>query len=209
MGGQRAFAHVGQCLGIDDVIVVAGAQQFEEVEAALGGGGAEPGEMRIADLRAEAVRGLVARAGVVHRDPGGCRKSGAQHVTRLAEKSVLALDQQADDLAFGNDDAEAAQQRHQSRHRHLPLMVLGEHEAAQLRPEMTMNAGRQRRRHRVAVRGLPALAAEIHDMRADHQILHHEARVAFEAGAARRCGDFDGPFLVDRQLRPRAAPSAA
>ena len=48
----------------------------------------------------------------------------------------------------------------------------------------------------VAVRGLPALAAEIHDMRADHQILHHEARVAFEAGAARWCGDFDGPFLV-------------
>ena len=88
-------------------------------------------------------------------------------------------------------------------------MVLGEHEAAQFRPEMTMNAGRQRRRHRVAVRGLPALAAEIHDMRADHQILHHETRVAFEAGAARWCGDFDGPFLVDRKLRPRTAPSAA
>ena len=59
-----------------------------------------------------------------------------------------------------------------------------------------------------AVRGLPALAAEIHNMRADHQILHHEARVAFEAGAARWCGDFDGPFLVDRKLRPRTAPSA-
>ena len=43
-------------------------------------------------------------------------------------------------------------------------------------------------------------------MRADHQILHHEARVAFEAGAARWCGDLDGPFLVDRKLRARAAP---
>src|SRR5271167_2919261 len=71
MGGERAFAHVGQCLGIDDVIVVAGAQQREEVEAALRGGGAEPGEMRIADLRAEAVRRLVASASVIHRDPGG------------------------------------------------------------------------------------------------------------------------------------------
>ena len=84
-------------------------------------------------------------------------------------------------------------------------MVLGQHEAAQFRPEMADDAGRQRRRHHVAVRGLPALAAEIHDMRADHQILHHEIRVAFEAGAARRCGDFDGPFLVDRKLRPLAA----
>ena len=71
MGGERAFAHVGQCLGIDDVIVVAGAQQREEVEAALRAGGAEPGEMHVADLRAEAVRRLVASAGVVHRDPGG------------------------------------------------------------------------------------------------------------------------------------------
>jgi hypothetical protein len=34
--GQRAFAHVGDRLIIDHVIAVTGAQQFEEVEAALG-----------------------------------------------------------------------------------------------------------------------------------------------------------------------------
>ena len=101
-----------------------------------------------------------------------------------------------------------AQQRHQSRHRHLPLMVLGQHEAAQLRPEVTIDAGRQRRRHHGAIRCLPALAAEIHHMRTDHQILHHEARVALEAGAARRRCDLDGMLLVDRKLGPCAAPRA-
>jgi len=35
VGGQRALAHGGQRLGIDDVVVVAGAQQFQKVEATL------------------------------------------------------------------------------------------------------------------------------------------------------------------------------
>src|SRR3984893_3207164 len=79
MGGQCTFAHVGERLGVDDVIVVAGAQQREEVEAALGAGGAEPGEMRVADLRAEAIRSVVASAGVVHRNPGHTEAPGPQH----------------------------------------------------------------------------------------------------------------------------------
>src|ERR1700688_3069614 len=40
LSGQRAFAHIGECRGIDDVIAMAGAQQGEEVEAALRPGGA-------------------------------------------------------------------------------------------------------------------------------------------------------------------------
>ena len=205
MRSQGAFAHVGERLGIDDVIVVAGAQQFQEIEAALGGGGAEPGEMRVADLRAEAIGGFVARAGVVDRDPCGTRKPGTQHLARLGEETALTLDQQADHLALGDEDAEATQQGHQSRHRHLPLMILSKHEATQFRPEVTLDADRQRRRHYAAIRRLPPLAAEVHGMRTDHQILHHEARVALEAGAARRRRHFDRPFLMDRKLRPRAA----
>jgi hypothetical protein len=58
---------------------------------------------------------------------------------------------------------------------------LGQHETAQLRPEVTLHAGGQRRRHHRAVRGQPALAAEIDDVRPDHQILHQKARVALEA----------------------------
>jgi hypothetical protein len=33
--GERAGAHVGEGIFIDDVIAASGAQQFEEVEAAL------------------------------------------------------------------------------------------------------------------------------------------------------------------------------
>jgi len=44
--------------------------------------------VRIANLRAEAVGGLVARAGVVHRDPGGADESGAEHVAGLGEEAV-------------------------------------------------------------------------------------------------------------------------
>ena len=73
---------------------------------------------------------------------------------------------------------------------------------------MPADAGRQRRCHRVAVRRLPALATEIHDVRTDHQILHHKTRVTFEARAARRGCEFDGPLLVDRKPRGLAARRA-
>src|SRR5271170_672847 len=106
--------------------------------------------------------------------------STERHVYQPAEggKTFCPMDAGA---TLGDDDAEPAQQRHQTRHRRLPLMILGEHEAAQLWPEVTIDAGRQRRRHHAAIRRLPAFAAEIHHMRMDHKILHHEARVAFEA----------------------------
>jgi hypothetical protein len=68
---------------------VAGAQQFEEVKAALGVRGAEPGDVLVADLRAEAVSGLVAGAGVVNRDPVGAREPGTEHLTGLGEEVVL------------------------------------------------------------------------------------------------------------------------
>ena len=151
--------------------------------------------------------------GIVDRDPGGAREPGAQHLAVLRQEAVLAGYQQTHELPLGDDDAERPQLRQQPRHRHLALMVLGQHEAAQLRPEMPADAGRQRCCHHVAVRLLPALAAEIHDVRADHQVLHHKIRVALEARALRRGCDCDGPLLVDRKLRslaallPRLAPS--
>ncbi len=68
-------------------------------------------------------------------------------------------------------------------------MILGEHEAAQFRSKMPGDAGRQWRCHGCAVRRLPALATEIHDMRTDHQVLHHKIRVPFEARPLRRSCD--------------------
>src|SRR6516162_6894302 len=49
--------------------------------------------------------------------------------------------------------------------------------------------------------------AEIDDVGTDRQILHHETRVAFEAGAP-RWGQCDSPFFVNRKLRPRTASHA-
>ena len=184
---------------------MARAQQLEEVAAALGSGGAEPGKMGVADLRAEAVRSFMASPGVVHRDPGGAGEPGTQHITGFIEEAVLAGDQQTHELALGDHDAERAQQRQQPRDRDLPLMILGEHEAAQFRAKMPVDAGRQRRRCGRAVRRLPALATEIHHMRTDHQVLHHKIRVPLEARTLRRRCHLDGSFLVDRQLRRLAA----
>jgi len=140
--GKGALAHIGQGLGIDDIIAMAGAQQFEEVAAALRLSGAKPGEVSIAHLSAKAVRSLVARPGIVDCDPGGAGEPGAQHIARLVEEAILTGDQQAHELSLGNQDAERMQQRQQPRHRDLPLMILGKHEAAQLRPKVPVDAVR-------------------------------------------------------------------
>src|SRR5450432_1536162 len=67
--GERAGAHIGESFFIDDVIVMSGARQFEEVEPALGSRGPEPSEIGVADLGAETVLALVASPGVVGRYP--------------------------------------------------------------------------------------------------------------------------------------------
>ena len=86
-------------------------------------------------------------------------------------------------------------------------MILGEHEAAQFRSEMAIDARRQGSPHRLAVRGLPAFPAKVGDVRADHQILNQEARAALETRAGRRF-DLELALLVDHELSARAAASA-
>src|SRR3954469_10545859 len=88
--GQGTVPHVGQSLGIDHVLAVASAQEFQEVQPAFAGRGPKPGEVGVADLRAGAVRGLVAGPGVIDRDPGRLRQPGAQHVASLIEKALVA-----------------------------------------------------------------------------------------------------------------------
>jgi hypothetical protein len=63
--GERTLAHVAQCHIIDHVIGISGAQQIEEVPAALAIGRAEPGKVFVADLGAKAVGGFMSRPSVV------------------------------------------------------------------------------------------------------------------------------------------------
>ena len=53
--GQAALAHVGERLGVDHVVGVAGPQDLEEIQPALGRGGGERGEVVVAELGADGV----------------------------------------------------------------------------------------------------------------------------------------------------------
>src|ERR1017187_7623444 len=99
--------------------------------------------MGVANLGAESVLALVTRPGVVDRDPRRVRQAGSQHGAGFVKEALLAGDQQANDLPLGDHDAESPQQRDQPRRRDLSLMILSEHEAAQFRSEMTIDARRQ------------------------------------------------------------------
>jgi hypothetical protein len=89
----------------------------------------------------------------------------ARHLARLVEEGALALVQQPDDLALGDRDADRPELCHQARHRDLTLVVLEQHEPAQLRPEVADDPGRHRCHDGPPVRGQPALAAEADQVR--------------------------------------------
>jgi hypothetical protein len=178
---QGSPAHIVQRRVVDDIVCVPGAQQIEEVQPALARPGAEPGKFVIADLRAEAVPARVTRARVVHGDPGGRLQACPQNVTVLGQEPILSGDQQAHHLSLGDGDADPPQLCHQTRHGHLPLMVLRQHETAQLRPEMPDHAGRQGRQHDRSGRCDPSLPSVAYRLGTQHDVLHHEALVAFEA----------------------------
>jgi len=59
----------------------------------------------------------------------------------------------------------AWQQRDQALNRHLPLVILHQHEAVQFRPKMAANAAGRRRRDRLALRRQPALSSVAHHTR--------------------------------------------
>ncbi len=150
--GKCTPAHIIQRGFVDDIVGVSRAQQIEEVQPALARPGAEPGEVVVADLRAEGILAGMACTGIVDRDPGRGLQAGPQHLTALSEEVVLTIDQQAHHLALGDAEADRLQPRHQPLDCHLPLMVLQQHEAAQFRSEMPGNARRQRGQHHMTVR---------------------------------------------------------
>ena len=154
---------------------------IEEVQPALARPGAEPGKIVVADLRAEAVLASMACTGVVHRDPGRRPQACPQYVTVLIEEPVLSSDQQAHHLPLGDGNADPPQLCHQPRHGYLPLMMLCQHKTTQLRPEMSDHAGRQGRQYHRSIRRDPSLPPVAHRRGTQHDVLHLDRLVAFEA----------------------------
>jgi len=88
--------------------------------------------------------------------------------------------------------------RQQASDRHLPLMVLNQHERRSSAPEMTLDAGRQRCDHR-APSASASVRAVAHDSGPKDDVLHDAILVNLEA----RTGwhrDLDDPLLVDDPL---------
>jgi hypothetical protein len=153
------IAPVGQRRVIDHVVGVPSAQQIEEVQTALAARRAEPGEMIIAELRAGAVAGLVARAGIIHAHPGRIAQSGAQNAARFRQEAILAGNQQTHHLPPQDIDADGSQLGRQPSHGDLALGRLRQHEAAQFGSEVTDDPCRQQQGDRGSLRCQPTLAA--------------------------------------------------
>ena len=138
--GQGVLTHVVQRRLVDDVVGVTGAQQVEEVQPALAAGRAEPGELSlpICVHTALAPRWRAPVSSTVIQ-PHVC--SPARSTSRIfRQEVVLPVDQQAHHLPLGDADPDRLQQPDQPLDRHLPLVILHQHEAAQLRPEMAADA---------------------------------------------------------------------
>ncbi len=149
------------------------------------------------------------RSGVIHRDPARRLQPGAQHVACFRQELVLPADQQSPELPLRDADADCLELGEQTRHRDLPLVVLRQHEAAQLRPDVARHTSRQWRDYRPPIRGDPALAAIADDPDPQHNVLHHEILVAFEARAFRNLRLEDLLFNVDPRCRLASATAAA
>ena len=128
-----------------------------------------------------------------------------QHVTAFGQETVLAIDQQPHHLALGDAETHRAQLRGEPLHRYLALVMLQQHEAAQLRPEMTGDALRQRRHNRAAVRHHPTFPAIADHLGAQHQVLDDEGLIAFEPRA--RWHIHTEHSVVDADSRYQLAPA--
>ena len=97
---QPMVSHVVVGRVVENIVGVSGAQQIEEVQPALRGPRAKPGEPFIADLRAKPVLPGMTRTGVVDADPGRCFQSRAQNILGFGNEPLVLVVQQANQLSL-------------------------------------------------------------------------------------------------------------
>ena len=124
-------------------------------------------------------------AGVVHRQPAGGLQLPARNTSPRASLRNSSCPPISSRIAHAASkcahDTDRPQLLHQPWHGDLTLMVLRQHEAAQLRPEVARHASRQRRDHCPPIRQNPALAPIADEPDPQHKLLHHEIIIALEA----------------------------
>jgi len=156
---EIAAAHVRERLVVKDILTVASAQQPKKAGAAFRSSGGEKGEGVIADLGAEAIFALVPGAGIIHRNPVGMGQSGTQYVLGLGDEGVVGLGQNPHHLPLGDVQPQPLQQRYQTRHGRLALVVLSKDKAFEFGAKVGAYPRRQRRHHRASIRRQPAFPA--------------------------------------------------
>jgi hypothetical protein len=206
--GHGVLDHVGHRRGVDHVLGVAGAQQLEDAQPALGRPGGEPGEAVVADVRGGLVAPGMARPGVVDRHPAGGRQPGLEDGVRLGVEAVLVRGQEGDDLALGDADAQRSQLDEQALGGDLPLDVLHQDVAHDPGAEVAGHLRRQRGDDLPPVRRQPPLPPVADDPRREHQILDRGGLVALAPRARGHRGGEDA-LLRDRGRAPAAAPRPA
>ena len=138
--GQLVLAHISERSFVDHIVVAPGPKQLKKIQPALRTRGCKKGEAVIADMSAKAVLGLMPGARIVNGKPGSRSKPFAQHLDVFLEESVLLAAQQPHDLPLGDIDAQTGKLRGQARDSDLPLVVLAQNEALEVRPEMAGDA---------------------------------------------------------------------
>ena len=156
--------------------------------------------MIVANVSAIAIAGLMAGAGVVHRDPSGGLKPGAQNARGLGQKSLFAFDQKPQDLALGNGYPEVMQLPGDERKRHPAFVILRQNETGEAGAEMAGDAAGQFRHNGPAIRRQPSLPAVKHRPGAQDQVLNDVILVALEFRAFGNIVRFEDFGVADDEL---------
>ena len=107
--GHAMRAHTREGDVVEHEVGMAGVQQAKEIQPAFRFRRAEGGEVVIADLCANAIPGLMPRAGIVNRDPLRRSQSGVQNLPVPGEERVLLLGERPLYLPFGDRYPDRAQ----------------------------------------------------------------------------------------------------
>ena len=167
------------------------------------------GKQQALDDSADLVAPLVAGTGVIDADERRCLQTGLQDGGSFFPKASTRVQQQAQDLAFGNVDAKAVEMLAQARQRHLSTVVKLDRHAAEFPTIVALDILRHGCCDRLAVGKLPDLAADQFDFCRDDEILHQKIGIALEAGTRWRFHSDEALLHSNTRSHRPAAPLAA